>query len=59
MRASLMRWKKKSLLRLFTTVPLPSKRQLASAPKKRERSAFTVTYEAAIVQMLSSAKAWA
>ena len=57
MPASLIRWKKKSLLRLLTTVPLPSKRQLFSAPKNRARSALTVTYEAAIVQMLSCANA--
>jgi hypothetical protein len=53
----LIRWKKKSLLRLFTVAPLPSKRQLAWAPKKRDRSALTVTYDAAIVQMLSCANA--
>ena len=32
--ASLMRWKKKSLLRLLTTVPLPSKRQLLSGSEE-------------------------
>jgi hypothetical protein len=38
-----IRLKKKSLLRLFTVEPLPSKRQLLSGPKKRERSARMVT----------------
>jgi hypothetical protein len=52
----MMRLKKKSLLRLLTLEPLPSKRQPLSGPKKRERSARTVTYSGAIVQMLSRAK---
>ena len=55
----MMRLKKKSELRLLAVEPLPSKRQLLSGPKKRERSARIVTYEEAIVQMLSSAKAYA
>ncbi len=41
------------------TAPLPENLQVSSGPKYRERWALTVTYESAIVQMLSSAKAYA
>jgi len=39
----MMRLKKKSLLRLLTVEPLPSNLHVFSGPKKRDRSARTVT----------------
>jgi hypothetical protein len=43
---------------LFATDPLPRNCQPASGPNQRDRSAATVTYDSAIVQMLSSANAY-
>ena len=39
----MIRLKKKTLFRLFTVEPLPSNFHVFSGPKKRDRSARTVT----------------